>query len=248
MPAASVAAAEPDPAQTAARRWPMLVVLTAGAFATALNVTLLSPLLVQIAADVGVSVAAAGQLATVAAASAGTMALAVAPWLDRYPGGTWMRAQCTILVLGTIVAALAPSFGRLFAGRAIAGIGGAVIGASCLAACGDLFADRDERNRALAVVSCGFTRGAVFGLPLVTLVAELSGWRWAIAVPIPFALLVLAGSSRLPRTVAAPAGSAWNAWRAGYRRVLGSPPTMWLLGAEIAFMFVWFSWLIYFGA
>lgn len=226
----------------------MLVVLTAGAFATALNVTLLSPLLVQIAADVGVSVAAAGQLATVAAACAGAMAVAVAPLLDRYPRRFWLRLQCTILVLGTLLAALAPSFGWLFAGRALAGVGGAVIGATCLAACGDLFADRADRNRAIAFVTCGFTLGAVFGLPLITLAAELSDWRWAIALPVPFALLVIAGASKLPDAVATPTGSVWEAWRDGYRRVFGSPPTLWLLAAEIAFMVAWFSWIIYFGA
>ncbi len=230
------------------RRGPMLVVLTGGAFATALNVTLLSPLLVRIAADVGVSVAAAGQLATVAAACAGTTALAVAPLLDRYPRRFWLRLQCAILVAGTLVAALAPSFGWLFAGRALAGVGGAVIGATCLAACGDPFADRGERNRAIAFVTCGFTLGAVFGLPLITLVAEASDWRWAIALPIPFALIVIVGASKLTAAVAVPAGSAWAAWRDGYRRVLGSGQTLWLLAAVVAFMFVWFSWIIYFGA
>lgn len=248
MPAANVTNVEPAAAQPAGRRWAMLVVLTAGAFATALNVTLLSPLLVQIAADVGVSVAVAGQLATVAAACAGVMAVAVAPLLDRYPRRFWLRLQCTILVLGTLLSALAPSFGWLFAGRALAGIGGAVIGATCLAACSDLFPDRAERNRAIAFVTCGFTLGAVFGLPFITLAAELAGWRWAIALLIPFALLVVAGASRLPRSVAAPTGGVWDAWRDGYRRVLGSQQTLWLLAAEIAFMFVWFSWIIYFGA
>ncbi len=233
---------------TAGRRL-LLWILAVGAFTTALNVTLLSPLLVDIADDFGVSEAAAGQLATLTAGSSGLMAVAVAPWLDRRSRRFWLRLECALLALGTLLSALAPSFGWMFVGRAVAGIGGAVIGATCLAACGDLFADRGERNRALGLVNSAFTLGAVFGLPLVTLIADRTDWRWAIALPAPLAVLVFLGSSRLPRLALAPGGgSPWRAWVDGYRGVLGSGETVWLLAAEIGFMIVWFGWLIYFGA
>ena len=230
------------------RPWLLLGILSIGAFTTALNVTLLSPLLVDVADDFGVSEAAAGQLATLTAASSGVMAVAVAPWLDRYSRGFWLRLECALLLLGTILSALAPGFGWMFLGRAVAGIGGAVIGATCLAACGDLFADPTARNRALGLINSAFTLGAVFGLPLITLVADRIDWRWAIALPAPLAALVFAGGSRLPRIVATPSGSPWRAWADGYRHVLSSGETVWLLAAEVAFMVVWFGWLIYFGA
>ncbi|MDP9369653.1 MAG: MFS transporter, partial [Chloroflexota bacterium] len=226
----------------------LLGILAAGAFTTALNVTLLSPLLVDIAGEFGVSEAAAGQLATLTAGSSGVMAVLVAPWMDRYSRGFWLRLECSLLFLGTLLSALVPGFGWMFLGRAIAGIGGAVIGASCLAACADLYADPAARNRALGLISSAFTLGAVFGLPLITLVADLSDWRWAIALPAPLALLVLAGSARLPKVGVTLRGSLWQAWVGGYRRVLGSGETVWLLVAEIGFMIAWFGWLIYFGA
>ena len=232
------------------RRWLLVGILSVGAFTTALNVTLLSPLLVDIAGDFGVSEAAAGQLATLTAASSGLTAVAVAPWMDRFPRRFWLRLECSLLFLGTLLSALAPVFGWMFLGRAIAGIGGAVIGATCLAACGDLFADRALRNRALGLINSAFTLGAVFGLPLVTLAADWSDWRWAIALPAPLALLVFAGSAFLPRRTATPAmgSSLWRAWADGYRGVIASRETVWLLAAEIGFMVVWFGWLIYFGA
>jgi predicted MFS family arabinose efflux permease len=238
------------PAPALAGRRLLVGILSVGAFTTALNITLLSPLLVDIAEEFAVSEAAAGQLATLTAASSGLTAIAVAPWMDRYSRRFWLRFECSLLVLGSLLSALAPGFGWMFLGRAVAGIGGAVIGATCLAACADLFADVRVRNRALGLINSAFTLGAVFGLPVITLVADWSDWRWAIALPAPLALLVFAGSSFLPGRAVAPLAtdSLWRAWADGYRRVLASRETLWLLAAEIGFMVVWFGWLIYFGA
>ncbi len=122
----------------------ILLILGAGAFTSALNVTMLSPLLVDIAEHFDVTEAAAGQLATVTAASAGVMALTVAPWMDRYSRRFWLQLECTLLFIGTLLSALAPDFGVMFVGRIIAGIGGAVIGANCLAACNDLYPDKSR--------------------------------------------------------------------------------------------------------
>src|SRR5688572_2883218 len=161
----------PDDASThlaSASQRALLIVLAVGGFTSALNVTLLSPLLVDIARTFDVSEAAAGQLATLTAASSGLMAITVAPWMDRYPRRFWLRLECALLTVGTLISALAPGFAWMFLGRVIAGIGGAVIGASCLAACGDLFPDKGDRNRAIGLINSAFTLGAVVGLPIVT--------------------------------------------------------------------------------
>lgn len=226
----------------------LLIVLAVGAFTTALNVTLLSPLLVDIARSFDVSEAAAGQLATLTAASSGLMAITVAPWLDRYPRRVWLRLECALLVIGTLLSALAPSFAWMFVGRVLAGIGGAVIGANCLAACGDLYPDKGQRNRAIGLINSAFTLGAVVGLPIVTVTADLTDWRLAIALPAPLAVLVFIGATRLPATTIPRSGSLWATWRSGYGRVFASRETVWLLLTEIGFMIVWFGWLIYFGA
>jgi DHA1 family inner membrane transport protein len=231
-----------------ARHRALLIVLAVGGFTSALNVTLLSPLLVDIARTFDVSEAAAGQLATLTAASSGVMAITVAPWMDRYPRRFWLRLECALLTVGTLISALAPSFAWMFLGRAIAGIGGAVIGASCLAACGDLFPDKGDRNRAIGLITSAFTLGAVIGLPIVTVVADWTDWRLAIALPAPLAALVFLGATRLPAAVVERSGSMWEAWRGGYGRLFASRETVWLLAAEIGFMIVWFGWLIYFGA
>ena len=74
----------------------------AGAFTTALNVTLLSPLIPDIAREFDISDARAGQLATLTAASSGFMALTVAPWMDRYSRSFWFRLECGLLAIGCV--------------------------------------------------------------------------------------------------------------------------------------------------
>jgi DHA1 family inner membrane transport protein len=226
----------------------LMIVLAVGAFTTALNVTMLSPLLVDIAHTFDVSEAAAGQLATLTATCSGLTAVTLAPWMDRYSRRFWLRFECSLLIAGTLISALAPSFALMFAGRAIAGIGGAVIGANCLAACDDLFAEKQQRNRAIGLINSAFTLGAVVGLPIVTVLADWTDWRLAIALPAPLAALVLFGTGRLPVTRNEITGSMWYAWRSGYGRVFASRETVWLLLAEVLMMIVWFGWLIYFGA
>ena len=226
----------------------LLGILTLGAFTTALNVTLLSPLLTRIAAEFGASEARAGQLATLTAASSGVTALIAAPWMDRYSRGAWIRFECALLALGSVLSAVAPGFGWLFAGRVVAGVGGAIIGANCLAAVADLYRDPARRNRGLGLINTGFTLGAVVGLPVLTQIADAAGWRWAIVAPAPLAVVVFAGSLALPRVASAPGGPLWSGWAAGYGRVFRQGETVWLLAAMVALMAVWFSWLIYFGA
>lgn len=226
----------------------ILLILGAGAFTSALNVTMLSPLLVNIAEHFEVTEAAAGQLATVTAFAAGIMALTVAPWMDRYSRRFWLQLECILLFVGTLLSALTPDFGLMFIGRIIAGIGGAVIGANCLAACNDLYPNKTERNRAIGMISSAFTLGAVVGLPMVTLVAEYFGWRAAIALPAVFAIIVLLGSTRLPAANPERKESLWSAWKGGYGRVFASRETVMILLAVIGFMIVWFGWLIFFGA
>ena len=119
----------------------------------------------------------------------------------------------------------------------------------CIAACGDIFPAERCRNRAIGIVNSAFSLGAIFGLPVVALTADLTDWRLAIALPAPLALLVVAGTGRLPTSqTARPVGSVWASWRAGYSRVIQSAETIALLATCVLLMVVWFGWLIYFGA
>lgn len=228
--------------------WLLVGILAVGAFTTSLNIMMISPLLKPISDDLGVSNAAAGQLATLMAGFAGLTALLVAPWLDRFSRRAWLQCESLLLGAGTVLSVLAPSFAWLFVGRALAGVGGAVIFAVCLAAVGDLFPQPSQRNQVIGVVGTAATLGAIVGLPVVAQLAAMSGWRWAMAAILPFAAILAVGASGLPRATTPRVGSMWHGWASGYQRVLANRETVSLLGVMVALCVAWFGWLIYFGA
>ena len=144
--------------------WPLIAALAVGGFTVSVGVTLLSPLVPAIGADLGVSDSAVGQLATVTAASAGIAALVTAPWMDRYSRRGWIRVLALLLLAGTVISALAPNYAVLLAGRAVSGVGASVIFANCLAATADLFPDQARRNRVIGWLATASTLGAIVGL------------------------------------------------------------------------------------
>jgi predicted MFS family arabinose efflux permease len=233
---------------TVGTRWPIVVVLIAGAFTTALNIMIIGPLLTAIADEFGKSEATTGQVATLTAAASGVTALVVAPWMDRWSRRMWLRLECSLLIVGTGISALAPSFEWLLVGRAVAGIGGAVIFANCLAATGDLFPDEGLRNRVIGLVSTAATVAGLLGLPLITQLEAATNWRWAMASLLVPIALVLVGTRWLPTGVVAARGPIWAGWLSDYRGVLARAETVWLLALMVCQAVVWFAWFIYLGA
>ncbi|HEU5430536.1 MAG TPA: MFS transporter, partial [Thermomicrobiales bacterium] len=194
-----------------------------------------------------VSDATTGQLATLTSLCAAAMALAAAPWMERYARRTWLRFECVLLGSGTILSALAPAFAWLVVGRALSGAGSAFIFATCLAATGDLFADQRRRNWAVGLIGTGATLGAIGGLPVLTEIDARWGWRLAVGTLLPLAALVFVGVAWLPSPSRDP-GSGARSRQGGYGIVLRDRPTLCLLAAMFGVNLVWFGWLVYFGA
>ncbi|MBA2518204.1 MAG: MFS transporter [Chloroflexia bacterium] len=228
---------------------PVLVgILAVGAFTTAVNVTLLSPLLPHIAADFSLSDAAAGQLGTLTAIFAALTAIVLTPFIDRYSRRILLQIEAVLLCLATLLSVVAPTFTVLAVSRALAGIGGAIIFGVCLATAGDLFTDPRRRNQAIGIIGTAATLGTILGLPVLTLVADVTSWRWAIAVVVPLTVILFAGAFGLPRRAATPPGTARRSWLGGYRMVFANPTTVALLAMMVTLAATWFAWLLYFGA
>ncbi len=111
-----------------------------------------------------------------------------------------------IFGLGSLIAGLAPSVGVLLAGRAVQGLGPALLIPGSLTIIRAVFGD--ERRRAMAIGLWSTASGVALAVGPVlggALVAG-AGWRWVFwfNVPLVAALLVLAARfvPRLPRTPA----------------------------------------------
>ena len=226
----------------------LLVVYALGAFSTVLNITMISPLLVPVAAEFARSEASVGQLSTITAACAFGTALVIAPTLDRYPRRVWLRWQIGLVGFASILTAVANSFTVLIAARALAGIGGAIIIALCYASAADNFPVARQRNRVVGMIASAATLGSIIGLPIVTLIEDAVGWRWAVLLMAPLTLVVFVGAGQLRDSPPPGHVMSVNLWSRRYRQVLSHRPVASLLGVLIVILIVRFGWFLYFGA
>jgi predicted MFS family arabinose efflux permease len=168
------------------------VVLPLALLASQAGLLVLSPILVEVADDFGVSTAAAGQLRTVTGLVAGVAALL----FGRIGRGVALRdlmlAGAGLLAAGSLLSAAAPTFAVLAAAQVLIGLAVAVLISAGVAAAGE-WTTPEDRPRVLARTLLGPPLAWVVGMPLVGLVAETS-WRLAFLV-LPLLASLLAGFS-----------------------------------------------------
>jgi predicted MFS family arabinose efflux permease len=216
-----------------------LTLMTALAASQAALVVL-NPLLPDVARELDVSVASAGQLRTVSGFAAGVAALAVGLLATRFGLRELMLGAVATLAFGSVVSALAPDLEVLIAAQALAGLGIGVSYSAAVAATAE-WSTAANRSRVLALTLLGPPLAWIVGMPLVGLVGEIS-WRLAWIV-VPVSMAVVAIGLLLGRSVTPPARE-----RAGLRLVLSQPGVKrWSIGELFAFS-GWAGALVYVGA
>ncbi len=86
---------------------------------------------------------------------------------------------------------VAGSSGVLVAGRALQGLGGALVSPAALAIVTTTFAEGRDRTRALGVWSAIAAGGAAAGLVLGGLLTETLSWRWVFFVNLPVGVIAI---------------------------------------------------------
>ena len=118
-----------------------------------------------------------------------------------------------------------------------------------LAVAGTYFAGAEAR-RALGWATACMAGSAIVGVPVLTAVATLTGWRLAfIAAGGAVIGAVLLGAAWLPRDARVPEGRLRSeTLLAAYRPLLRHRPTLRLYGVAVLRAICWFGLLTYFGA
>lgn len=214
--------------------------LLAALAASQAALVVLNPVLPEIAADLDVSIATAGQLRTVSGLIAGATALATGLLAARIGLRELLGGGLAILAVGSAVSAVAPSFLALALAQALVGAGIGISYSGAVAAAAEWAAPGD-RSRVLAVALLGPPLAWIVGMPVVGLVGEVS-WRLAwIAVPLTSAVAAGVLLARRPSTPPA-------ALRADLRAVLGhAGVARWSAGELLAFS-GWAGSLVFMGA
>ncbi|WP_433158804.1 MFS transporter [Kribbella sp. CA-247076] len=163
-------------------------------FAGQLSLLVLTPILSGVAADLGVSSAAAGQLRAMSGMVAALVAIGLAVSRRRRELRGLLELGLGLLTLAAAASVLAPSFAALAAAQAVLGAGVSLVLAGGLAAAGS-WAPAGDRATLLSWAMVGAPSAWIAGMPLIGLLGGHS-WRLAWLVPLVASLLSLRAVSR----------------------------------------------------
>ncbi|MFC5181352.1 MFS transporter [Actinomadura harenae] len=160
----------------------LLAALGASVFVVGTSEYLVAGLLPQMASDLGVSVAAAGQAVTAYALGVVLGGPLLTAATVRVPRRVLAVGLLVVFAAGNALCAVAPSYWVLIVGRVVASLSHAAF--LTLALMLTTRVVRPERvGSAIAGVAAGFSVATLLGVPLGVLIGEGAGWR------APFALL-----------------------------------------------------------
>jgi DHA1 family inner membrane transport protein len=188
-----------------------LYALTAGAFGIGVTEFVIMGLLLEVSADLGVSIAAAGLLISGYALGVVLGAPLLTAATAGMPRKRVLLGLMVIFTIGNAACALAPSYGVLMAARVLTAFAhGTFFGVGSVVATGLVAPER--RASAIAIMFTGLTIANILGVPFGTWLGQHFGWRatfWAVTLIGVVALAVIA--LMIPRDEGAQEASDWRA-------------------------------------
>ena len=201
------------------------------------------------ARDLGVGVPLLGQVVAAMLLLSALLGLIAGPLADRY-------GHRLLIVLGLMATAvclllfgLAPTFPVLFAAALAGGLADAAVLGPALAVAGTYFAGSAAR-RALGWTTACMAGSAIVGVPVLTAIGGVAGWRAAfVAAGIATIGAAWLGATWLPRDARQPEGRLrLRAVLDAYEPLVRHGPTLRLYGVSVLRAICWYGLLTYFGA
>ncbi|WP_445500960.1 MFS transporter [Microvirga sp. G4-2] len=171
-----------------------LYALTAGAFGIGVTEFVIMGLLLQVSADLGVTISAAGLLISGYALGVVVGAPLLTTVTGRWSRKTVLLGLMIVFTLGNLACAIAPDYAMLMAARVLTAFAhgtffgvGSVVATSLVPA--------DKKASAIAIMFTGLTVANILGVPFGTWLGQAYGWRatfWAVTFVGVIALAVIA--------------------------------------------------------
>ncbi|WP_206692839.1 MFS transporter [Microbacterium paulum] len=175
-------------------------------FCTGTAEYLVAGVLPQLAADVSVSIAAAGQTVTAYALGVAIGGPIVTVLTARFPRKGLALALGVVFIAGTVLTVFAPTYAWVIVGRVVSACSQATLFAIGLTTATGLMGPA-RQGQAIAIVSSGLTVATVLGVPLGALLGGTTSWRIPfvfVAAAATLGVLLLAAA--MPRTPAPTTG------------------------------------------
>lgn len=171
-------------------RWTVFL-LCALMFTSGADMLVMTPILPQVAKDLGVEVELGGLWVTAYAVATGVFALIFGPISDRHGRKPILVGGMVVLAAGTLACGFAYSYATMIAARAFAGMGAGLLVTSTTSYVGDHF---PEQHRAVVMgyVMSGFFLSLILGVPIGAGLTAWVGWNHMFLILTGFALLVTA--------------------------------------------------------
>ena len=198
-----------------------LFALAAAAFGIGTTEFVVMGLLPNVAADLGVTVPAAGMIITAYAAGVVVGAPIMAVLTNGRPRKPMLLALMAIFVVGNFFCALAPSYELLIAARIVTAFCHAAFFGIAAIVAADLV-PQGKRTQAVALVFAGLTVANILGVPGGTSIGDLFGWRTTFVGVVMIGVVAMAAIAIwLPNDLSSPRGDL----RAEFK-VLGRPQVL----------------------
>jgi EmrB/QacA subfamily drug resistance transporter len=163
----------------------VVVLLCVAQFVVVLDATIVAITLPSVQSDLGVSTTTLGWVITAYTLTFGGCLLAAGRLADRVGRRRTFVAGLVVFAGASLACGLAPSGGTLLAGRAVQGLGAALVSPAALALLTAARPEGDSRARALGWWTAAAAGGGASGWVLGGLLSGLLDWRWVFFVNLP---------------------------------------------------------------
>ena len=233
----AAAAAAPAVARTQVR-WALLF----GNFVTGCGIMVVPGTLNDLAQSLQISIALAGQLFAVGAATVCFGAPLLAGWVSGFDRKKLLAFSLLGYAVGHALCAAMPTYAALLPLRAITMLGAAVFTPQAGAAIG-FMSPPEERGRAIAFIFLGWSLASVLGLPMANWIGETFGWRWAFSGIAVLSLVAAAWVYAVMPAGVRPAVISLAAWKKAFATpsLMAIVAVTFLFGAGQFTLFAYFT-------
>src|SRR5688572_7239475 len=179
------------------KKWLALLVLALGDLLIVLDISIVNVALPSIREDLGFSEASLAWVINAYTLTFGGFMLLAGRLGDLFGHRRVFLLGVGLFTIASLFCGIATSQEMLVGGRAIQGIGGAIVAAVALSLIMTLFTEPAERAKAMGVIGFVAAGGGSIGVLAGGILTDLLNWHWIFLVNIPIGIGVIAACMAL---------------------------------------------------